>query len=67
MTHKEFSPEMAATVREEAAEAVVAVANANMANAVRLLSISRGYDPRDFALVAFGLDFLSHLDVQRSN
>jgi N-methylhydantoinase A len=38
----------------QAAEAVVAVANANMANAVRLLSISRGYDPRDFALVAFG-------------
>lgn len=38
----------------EAAEAVVRVANANMANAVRLLSISRGYDPRDFALVAFG-------------
>lgn len=37
-----------------AAEAIVAVANANMANAVRLLSISRGYDPRDFALVAFG-------------
>ncbi|WP_339947205.1 hydantoinase/oxoprolinase family protein [uncultured Albimonas sp.] len=38
----------------EAAEAVVQVANANMANAVRLLSIARGYDPRDFALVAFG-------------
>jgi N-methylhydantoinase A len=38
----------------EAAEAIVDVANANMANAVRLLSISRGYDPRDFALVAFG-------------
>ncbi|SES40836.1 hydantoinase/oxoprolinase family protein [Rhizobium sp. NFR03] len=37
-----------------AAEAIIAVANANMANAVRLLSISRGYDPRDFALVAFG-------------
>jgi N-methylhydantoinase A len=37
-----------------AAEAVIAVANANMANAVRLISISRGYDPRDFALVAFG-------------
>ena len=30
------------------------VANANMADAVRLISISRGYDPRDFALVAFG-------------
>lgn len=38
----------------EAAEAIISVANANMANAVRLLSISRGYDPRDFALVAFG-------------
>lgn len=37
-----------------AAEAIIDVANANMANAVRLLSISRGYDPRDFALVAFG-------------
>jgi len=38
----------------EAAEAIINVANSNMANAVRLLSISRGYDPRDFALVAFG-------------
>ena len=38
----------------EAAEAIIDVANANMANAVRLLSITRGYDPRDFALVAFG-------------
>src|SRR4029077_9368814 len=39
---------------EEAADAIIRVANANMANAVRLISISRGYDPRDFALVAFG-------------
>jgi N-methylhydantoinase A len=39
---------------EEAADAIVRVANANMADAVRLISISRGYDPRDFALVAFG-------------
>lgn len=38
----------------EAAEAILSVANANMADAVRLISISRGYDPRDFALVAFG-------------
>jgi N-methylhydantoinase A len=37
-----------------AAEAIIDVANANMANAVRLLSITRGHDPRDFALVAFG-------------
>ena len=39
---------------EAAADAIVRVANANMADAVRLISISRGYDPRDFALVAFG-------------
>ncbi len=38
----------------EAADAILKVANANMADAVRLISISRGYDPRDFALVAFG-------------
>src|SRR5690606_1673343 len=37
-----------------AADAVIKVANANMSDAVRLISISRGYDPRDFALVAFG-------------
>ena len=39
---------------QEAAQAIIDVANANMADAVRLLSISRGYDPRDFALVSFG-------------
>ncbi len=39
---------------DQASEAILAVANANMADAVRLLSIRRGYDPRDFALVAFG-------------
>jgi N-methylhydantoinase A len=39
---------------EEAASAIVQVANANMANGVRLVSIRRGYDPRDFALIAFG-------------
>ena len=39
---------------EEAAQAIISVANANMADAVRLVSIRRGYDPRDFALLAFG-------------
>lgn len=38
----------------QAAGAIVKVANANMADAVRLVSIRRGLDPRDFALVAFG-------------
>jgi N-methylhydantoinase A len=37
-----------------AADAIIRVANANMADAVRLISIRRGYDPRDFCLVAFG-------------
>lgn len=39
---------------EQAAQAVLQVANANMADAVRLVSIRRGLDPRDFALIAFG-------------
>ncbi len=37
-----------------AAAAILAVADANMADAVRLVSIQRGHDPRDFVLVAFG-------------
>lgn len=38
----------------EAASAIERIAVANMCNAVRLVSTSKGYDPRDFALVAFG-------------
>lgn len=38
----------------EASLATLRVANSNMADAVRLISIARGHDPRDFALVAFG-------------
>jgi N-methylhydantoinase A/oxoprolinase/acetone carboxylase beta subunit len=36
------------------AEGIVRVANANMERALRVVSVERGYDPRDFALVAFG-------------
>ena len=39
---------------EETAEAILKVVNQNMAGRTRLLSIERGYDPRDFALVVFG-------------
>jgi 5-oxoprolinase (ATP-hydrolysing) len=39
---------------EAAARAVIAVANENMANSIRVLTIQRGIDPRNFALVAFG-------------
>ena len=38
----------------EAAHGMVEIANAAMVNALRLISIQRGYDPRDFALLAFG-------------
>ncbi|ELZ02284.1 hydantoinase/oxoprolinase family protein [Natrialba aegyptia] len=38
----------------EAASAIEQIAVANMCNAVRLVSTSKGFDPRDFALVAFG-------------
>jgi N-methylhydantoinase A len=39
---------------EEAATAIIRVANNNMAGRIRVVSVERGYDPRDFALVAFG-------------
>jgi N-methylhydantoinase A len=38
----------------EAARAIVRIANNNMVNALKLVSLNRGYDPRDFTLVAFG-------------
>jgi N-methylhydantoinase A len=39
---------------EAAAAGVFQLANAQMAGAVRLVSMAKGYDPRDFALLAFG-------------
>ncbi len=38
----------------QAAEGILSIVNENMAGALRLVSVQRGYDPRDFALVAFG-------------
>jgi N-methylhydantoinase A len=38
----------------DAAHAVVEVANANMQRALRLVSVQRGYDLRDFTLIAYG-------------
>ena len=37
-----------------AAESIIRVADSNMNNALKLISVRRGYDPRDFAMVAFG-------------
>ncbi|OIQ05961.1 MAG: hypothetical protein AUK60_09020 [Rhodobacteraceae bacterium CG2_30_10_405] len=39
---------------EAAAAAVIRIANTHMAGAIRMVSISLGADPRDFALFAFG-------------
>jgi N-methylhydantoinase A len=38
----------------QAAQGILDIVNENMAGALRLVSVQRGYDPRDFALVAFG-------------
>ena len=39
---------------EETASAILRIANTNMAGALRLMSLARGHDPRDFVLFAFG-------------
>ncbi len=39
---------------EDAAQAIIDIANEKMLSALRLVSVQRGHDPRDFALVAFG-------------
>jgi len=38
----------------EAAFGMIEIANANMIEAMRLISVQRGFDPREFVLVAFG-------------
>ncbi len=42
------------TTPEEAARGIIRIANNNMVNALKLVSLNRGHDPRDFTLVAFG-------------
>jgi len=37
-----------------AARGIIRIANHNMTNALKLISLNRGHDPRDFVLVAFG-------------
>ena len=48
------SPADARGSRADAARGIVRIANNNMINALKLVSVNRGYDPRDFTLVAFG-------------
>jgi len=39
---------------QAAAQGIIAVVTANMARAIRVISVQRGHDPRDYTLVAFG-------------
>jgi len=39
---------------KEAAQGIVRIANNNMVNALKLVSVNRGHDPRDFTMIAFG-------------
>ena len=39
---------------EESAEGIIRVVNASMIKGIRVVSVAKGYDPRDFCLVAFG-------------
>ncbi|MEM1018933.1 MAG: hydantoinase/oxoprolinase family protein [Pseudomonadota bacterium] len=40
--------------KDDIARGIIRIANANMINALKLVSLNKGYDPRDFALIAFG-------------
>lgn len=40
--------------REDAALGIYNIVNENMTGALRLVSVEQGYDPRDYALIAFG-------------
>ena len=42
------------TSRKEAAQGIVRIANNNMVNALKLVSVNRGHDPREFSMIAFG-------------
>ncbi|MBT4426795.1 MAG: hydantoinase/oxoprolinase family protein [Rhodospirillaceae bacterium] len=39
---------------EQAAAAIIAIGNDRMAGAIRMVTLARGFDPRDFTLFAFG-------------
>jgi N-methylhydantoinase A len=57
---------------EETAQGILSVVTANMARAIRVISVQRGHDPRDYTLMAFGgagplhaVRLARELDIQR--
>jgi N-methylhydantoinase A len=49
-----LSPKSGLTPAQTAALGVIAVVNAHMERALRVISVQRGHDPREFTLVSFG-------------
>src|ERR1700730_14760961 len=56
----------------ETAQGIISVVTANMAKAIRVISVQRGHDPRDYTLMAFGgagplhaARLAKELDIQR--
>jgi len=56
----------------ETAAGIIKIANANMEKAIRVISIERGFDPRDFSLFSFGgaggmhaAEIASNLQIKR--
>lgn len=52
MTKKISEPFNVST--EDGALGIIQIANSNMLNALRLISVRKGYDPSDFVMVAYG-------------
>ncbi|MBS1878795.1 MAG: hydantoinase/oxoprolinase family protein [Actinobacteria bacterium] len=48
----------------EAAVGIARIVNSNMSNGIRYVSVARGHDPRDFALLAFGGAAATHAPIQ---
>ena len=68
----DLSPRPGLDLAQTAALGVIQVVNAHMERALRVISVERGYDPRDFVLVSFGgagglhaRDLARHLGVGR--
>ena len=68
---KQIAEPLDISVRE-AAQGILDVTQANMERALRVVSVERGYDPREFGLVAFGgagplhaATLASNLDIPR--
>jgi N-methylhydantoinase A len=51
--HDKIAMPLGLTV-EEAAQGIITIANSNMQRILHLITVDKGYDPRDFILIAYG-------------